>query len=216
MPFEDSSEPFKSPAVRRHRSGAASGNAQLAPAPLAALTSQKPPDNLYATSIHTLVSAILKMSRKTTIPRGRKAYRGLARMRLGSEWFSPDERGARSGVELGFMSTTLSKHVALEYSGVMRGGVGTVLEFQVGAVDCGARLDAVSQYQGLTLKSAWTALMLSAAVVMCDQRHTVRTTVRVLRQLQSVAAGCVKFARMVVAQENHISRSNLDELTNLK
>ena len=118
------------------------------PAAAAALERQKPPENLYATSIHTLVSAVLKLSRATSIPRGRKAFRGLGRMKLGSEWFRPDERGARSGVELGFMSTTLSRHVAVEYSGV-KGGVGTVLEFQLGAVDCGARLDAVSQYQGV-------------------------------------------------------------------
>ena len=69
-------------------------------------------------------------------------------MKLGSEWFNPDERGARSAVELGFMSTTLSRHVALEYSGVKRGDVGTVFEFDVGAVDCGARLDPLSQYPG--------------------------------------------------------------------
>ena len=149
MPFETAAEPW--PAASRR----ASGDSQTiyAASPPAAPTSQTPPDNLYATSIHTLVSAVLKLSRKTTIPRGRKAYRGLRSMKLGSEWFSPDERGARSGVELGFMSTTLNKRVALEYSGAARGGIGTVLEFEVGAVDCGARLDALSQYQGLK----WTA-----------------------------------------------------------
>jgi hypothetical protein len=158
-------------------------------------------DNRFPTSIHVLVSAILKLARRTRIPRNRKAYRGLGRMRLGGEWFRPDARGARSGVELGFMSTTLSRrapahappargsscaggpaqtpfkfisdvgapcsralmqgaardrwamdgrcrHVALEYSGVKRGEVGTVFEFDVGAVDCGARLDPLSQYPG--------------------------------------------------------------------
>ena len=148
MPFDDSSEP--GPAV--HKDGATAATAVTAagvPTTAAtALERQKPPENLYATSIHTLVSAILKLSRATLIPRGRKAFRGLGRMKMGSEWFRPDERGARSGVELGFMSTTLSRRVAVEYSGV-KGGVGTVLEFQVGAVDCGARLDALSQYQGV-------------------------------------------------------------------
>jgi hypothetical protein len=69
-------------------------------------------DNRFPTSIHVLVSAILKLARRTRIPRNRKAYRGLGRMKLGSEWFCPDERGARSGVELGFMSTTLSRCAA--------------------------------------------------------------------------------------------------------
>ena len=40
---------------------------------------------------------------------------------LGPEWFQRDARGVRSGVELGFLSTTLDQHVALQYSGVSRG-----------------------------------------------------------------------------------------------
>jgi hypothetical protein len=104
--------------------------------------------NRCPTSIHTLVSATLKLSRKTKIPPERKAYRGLGRMQLGPEWFSPDTRGSRSGVELGFMSTTLSRNVALEYSVVKIGGVGTILEFDVGAIDCGAQLGSLSQYPG--------------------------------------------------------------------
>jgi hypothetical protein len=115
--------------------------------------SQGAPGNLYTTSIHVLVSATLKLSRKTRIPRGRKAFRGLGNMKLGTEWFAPDARGARSGVELGFMSTTLSRHVALEYSGARWGEVGTVLEFDVGAVDCGAQLDSLSQYPGSLVES---------------------------------------------------------------
>ena len=162
MPFDDSSEPGQTAPARAPQAAAA-----------AALTRQKPPENLYATSIHTLVSAILKLSRATSIPRGRKAFRGLGRMKLGSEWFRPDERGARSGVELGFMSTTLSRHVAVEYSGV-KGGVGTVLEFQVGAIDCGARLDALSQYQGificndLVIKMVYT-IILAAQQTICNR-----------------------------------------------
>jgi hypothetical protein len=149
MPFEDSSAPDSGGPTTRSgaRAAIASGSAQTVSAISMAVTRQKPPSNLYATSIHTLVSAVLKMSRATKIPPGRKAFRGLGRMKLGSEWFSPDDRGARSGVEVGFMSTTLSRHVAMEYSGV-KGGIGTVLEFQVGAVDCGARLDCLSQYVG--------------------------------------------------------------------
>ena len=104
--------------------------------------------NLYATSIHVLVSACLKLSRKTKIPLGRKVFRGLGWMKLGPEWFQDDERGARIGTELGFMSTTLSRQVALEYSGAKR-GVGTIFEFGIGSVDCGACLDSLSQYPGM-------------------------------------------------------------------
>ena len=108
--------------------------------------------NLYPTSIFCLVSACIKMSRVTEIPLGRKVYRGLGNMVLGKEWFEPDVRGSRSGVELAFMSTTLNMNVALEYSGVKRGQVGTVFEFDVGAIDCGARLDSLSQYPGINFE----------------------------------------------------------------
>jgi hypothetical protein len=105
---------------------------------------------MYATSIHVLVSACLKLSRKTRVPPGRRVFRGLGRMVLGPEWFAGDARGVRSGVELGFLSTTVSQDVALEYSGASQ-GTGIILEFDVGAIDCGARLDSLSQYPGAAL-----------------------------------------------------------------
>ena len=111
---------------------------------------QRPP-NLYATSIHVLVSAVLKLSAKCKLPPGRRVFRGLGRMQLGSEWFKIDSRGTIRGVELGFMSTTLNEEVALEYSGASNERLGTVLQFDVGAVDCGARLDGLSQYPGMYL-----------------------------------------------------------------
>ncbi len=105
-------------------------------------------DERYPTSILTLVSAVVKISRKTRIPAARKVYRGLGAMKLDDEWFRRDERGLTTGVELGFMSTTVEKGVAMQYSGVARGDVGIVMEFEVGAVDLGARLDTLSQYPG--------------------------------------------------------------------
>jgi hypothetical protein len=137
MPFSDT------PALERKKvTGSAAVNAAQIPGAAEALQDRSP------TSIHVLVSAILKLSRKAVIPPGRRAFRGLGRMLLGTEWFSPDKRGARSGVEFGFMSTTLSREVALEYSGVKIGGIGTVLEFDIGAIDCGAQLGSLSQYPG--------------------------------------------------------------------
>lgn len=108
-----------------------------------------PPANLYTTSIHTLVSSNMKLARITKIPDGRKVFRGLGRMKLGPEWFQNDERGSRCAVELGFMSTTQNRHIALEYSGVNSGGAGAIFEFDVGSVDIGAKLDSISQYPGI-------------------------------------------------------------------
>ena len=100
----------------------------------------KAPANLYTTSIHALVSACQKLARTTKLPASRRAYRGLGRMKLGDEWIQSNERGSRCGVELGFMSTTLDRKV--------RGKAGMVFEFELGAVDIGARLDSLSMYPG--------------------------------------------------------------------
>ena len=107
-----------------------------------------PPGNLYPTSLLVLQSAVLKMADKTPVPPGRKVYRGFGRG-LGDEWFKENPRGVICGVELGFMSTTTKREIALDYSGVKKSGVGSMFEFEVGAVDCGAQLDSLSQYPGM-------------------------------------------------------------------
>ena len=101
--------------------------------------------NLYPTSIQVLTSATIKLSRITKVPPGRKSFRGMGKLVLGREWFESDDRGVRSGVELGFLSTTLNQHIAMDYSGI-KNGTGTVLELDIGAINCGARLDMLSQY----------------------------------------------------------------------
>ena len=68
-------------------------------------------------------------------------------MVLDSKWTSKDERGTRGAVELGFLSTTTNREIAVQYSGFDRGR-GTVFEIDIGAVDCGAKLDSISQYPG--------------------------------------------------------------------
>ena len=112
-------------------------------------TELKNPENRYPTSILTLVSAVVKLSRNAGVPPGRKVSRGLGSMKLNDEWFIKNERGLSTGVELGFMSTTLDRSVAMQYSGVEDKEVGSIMVFQVGAVDLGARLDDLSQYPGI-------------------------------------------------------------------
>jgi hypothetical protein len=101
----------------------------------------------YVTTIHTLVSAILKLSRKGKVPVDRKVYRGLSGMKLDQKWFEPDERGVRGGVELAFLSTSENRETALQYMG-KRNGI--LLEIEVGAVDCGAEFHFLSQYPGIS------------------------------------------------------------------
>jgi NLR family CARD domain-containing protein 3 len=99
----------------------------------------------YVTTIHTLVSAILKLSRNAKIPVNRKVYRGLSGMKLNDKWFKADIRGVRGGVEKAFLSTSENRETALQYMG-KRNGI--LLEIEVGAVDCGAQFQALSQYPG--------------------------------------------------------------------
>ena len=109
--------------------------------------SKPPPPNLYTTSILVLVSAVVKLARISIVPTGRKVFRGFGR-KLGPEWYTPDKRGVICGVELAFMSTTTSRKVAIEYSGVKGDKMASLFEYDVGAVDCGAQLDTMSQYPG--------------------------------------------------------------------
>ncbi len=51
----------------------------------------------------------------------------------------------RGGVEWGFMSTTTSRHVSIQYSGIDRKR-GTIFEIVAGRIDIGAELAWISQY----------------------------------------------------------------------
>jgi hypothetical protein len=109
--------------------------------------------NLYTTSILVLQSAVLKLAAITPVPATRKVYRGFGR-KLDSEWFEPNKRGVICGAELAFMSTTKNMEIALDYSGVNNLEVGSMFEFDVGGVDCGAQLDTLSQYPGTHARQA--------------------------------------------------------------
>ena len=56
----------------------------------------------------------------------------------------------------------MDRSVALQYSGSAlpaSSGMGILLEFEVGAIDCGAGLDPLSQYQGTTPLSKFSCLV---------------------------------------------------------
>jgi hypothetical protein len=106
--------------------------------------------NLYTTTVHALVSAVLKLSRTAKFAEGTRLYRGTGgRMALPLKFSQADEQGRKGFTEWGFMSTTANRAVALEYSGVREGrAVPTVLVMEVAAVDRGADIAAFSQYPG--------------------------------------------------------------------
>lgn len=89
-------------------------------------------DPQYVTTIHAVVSGIIKLSAIMILPIDRKVYRGLSDIELPQEFWEEDEYGAKGGVELGIMSTTLNRRVACQYSS--HGNVPTIFEIDVGQV----------------------------------------------------------------------------------
>jgi hypothetical protein len=70
--------------------------------------------NFFSTTIHVLVSAIVKLSRTVKIPAGLKLYRGLSGKELPESFEQGDDRGHRGYMEWGFMSTTSSRETAVQ------------------------------------------------------------------------------------------------------
>ena len=71
--------------------------------------------NLYATTIHILVSAVIKVARSTKLPTGLELFRGLGGLvALPDSFSSVDANGCRGYAEWGFLSTTSNRAVAVE------------------------------------------------------------------------------------------------------
>ena len=102
--------------------------------------------NKYSTTISAVNSAIIKLSKQTTV---NKVYRGVSGFGLPKILTEKNEHNVIGGVEFAFLSTTLDRDVAMKYA---RGhsdpasGFGVVLEITPGLVDRGADLSWVSQY----------------------------------------------------------------------
>jgi len=105
-------------------------------------------NNLYATTIHVLVSAVQKVAKVMPPPEGLTLYCGLGGlMELPQQFWTYNEFGCRGYTEWGFRSTTSDKAIAIQYSGAKEGKpLAMVLEIQVGAVDRGACIRDFSQY----------------------------------------------------------------------
>lgn len=96
----------------------------------------------FASTIHSLASAVKKLQRVSTGVQGTWLYRGLGG--LGIEDFLT----GHGFTERAFTSTTKSLDVALEYSGAKSSAWGTVLAMEISEVDQGAVLEDFSQYPG--------------------------------------------------------------------
>jgi hypothetical protein len=109
--------------------------------------------NLFPTTIHVLVSAVMKLARHVRIPEGRLLYRGLGgTLELPDSFFKADALGRSGFCEWSFMSITEDKKVALQYSGAGdRLPAPTVMVMCTSAVDRGACIREYSQHPQVIL-----------------------------------------------------------------
>jgi hypothetical protein len=99
--------------------------------------------NCYRTTLHAINSGIIKLSKLTKV---QKVYRGIGGRSLPETFNIPNQFNVKGGVELGFMSTSTNKDVALDYAKKSGCGRGILFEIKQGMVDRGADLQWLSQH----------------------------------------------------------------------
>ena len=78
--------------------------------------------NGYETTLCVIISGILKLASIQEIPKQGVVYRGLGGMLLPKQfWTLSKKSGLKGGIEMGLMSTTTEKSVAIQYSGADKG-----------------------------------------------------------------------------------------------
>ena len=104
----------------------------------------------FVTTLHAINSAILKLARHTPAA---TVYRGVVGGVLPEQFWTKNEHGIRGGIELGFMSTTTAKHVAMGFAGSAkeRAEAGAqicsmVFVIHMGMIDRGASVSFLSQF----------------------------------------------------------------------
>ena len=89
----------------------------------------------YVTTLHAINSGIIKLSKQT---KACTVYRGVAGGVLPDQFWEPNEHGVIGGIEMGFMSTTTERKVALSYTQQQSSEAKMVFEIRMGMIDRGA------------------------------------------------------------------------------
>ena len=97
----------------------------------------------YVTTVHAINSGIVKMAKLT--PEA-TVYRGVSGGVLPKQFWEPNEHGVMGGVELGFMSTTTNRDVALAYMHQRGKEAKMLFEIRMGMIDRGADVSLLSQF----------------------------------------------------------------------
>lgn len=96
--------------------------------------------NKYTNTMHAISASIGKLSRVTKCDLVYRAPGGI----LPKYFWEDDQFSVRGGIEMGFMSTSRSKHAAMEYAKFS--GVKLIFEFKQGMVSRGADVSWLSMY----------------------------------------------------------------------
>jgi WD40 repeat protein/ankyrin repeat protein len=116
-------------------------NAVLRKFPVSVLTTMK--GNNYVTTVHCINSAIMKLGGVSPMS-PRLVYRGSNKMQLPLEFAAMDHLGRLSIVEMGFLSLTTAREMALQYAA--GDALATVLKVERGDRSSGACIAALSYY----------------------------------------------------------------------
>lgn len=101
----------------------------------------------FVTTLHAINSALLKLTRVSTLPPSRNVFRGFSGLKIPHRFLNPDARGCRGGVEFGYLSTSASKAQAIGYIKLFK-GMPQLYQFSLGQVDCGASISWISYFPG--------------------------------------------------------------------
>ena len=136
--------------------------------------------NRYTNTLHAITAAINKCSRVTKCNLVYRAPGGI----LPKSFWDDDASGVKGGVELGLMSTSTSKHAAMEYA--KRSPVKLLFEIQQGMCARGADVSWLSMYPA-------EDEVLFAPCCACEVHATrVEGSVVIVELRPAVAAGALQ------------------------
>ena len=186
--------------------------------------------NTYATTIHAINSAVIKLSKLT---KAGKVYRGVCYGKLPHQFWKADESGVKGGIEFGFQSTTRERAQAVHYAQgggwAKEGDAMTVMEFQMGMIDRGADLSWLSQYpherevllppltgvEALSSDVEGEMLVVSSRLSLNLSAQTLEQVLsRRRKMLMDMAKGIELEIREALASSDHLITSALAVLRN--
>ena len=156
--------------------------------------------NRYTNTLHVITAAINKCARVTKASCVYRAPGGI----LPKSFWDKDEAGVKGGIELGLMSTSRSKHAAMEYA--KRSPVKLLFEIQQGMCARGADVSWLSMYPA-------EDEVLFAPCCACEVHNTrVEGSVVIVELRPAVAAAALQEKSIQQKEEERKIREERDAI----